>query len=49
MESSSDRSKLVDPELYFEDNIDKCIIIDEIQFFPEIFPLLRSSIDKKRY
>jgi len=48
MESGSDRNKLIDPELFFEDNINKCIIIDEIQFYPEIFPLLRSSIDKQR-
>lgn len=48
MESIADRNKLLDPELYFADNIDKCIIIDEIQFSPEIFPVLRSSIDKNR-
>ena len=48
MESIADRNKLLDPELYFTDNIDKCIIIDEIQFSPEIFPVLRSSIDKNR-
>jgi predicted AAA+ superfamily ATPase len=39
---------LSDPMLFFEANIDKCIIIDEIQLMPELFALLRSSVDNKR-
>lgn len=48
MESNADRNKLTEAELYFEENLDKIVIIDEVQFYPELFPLLRSSIDKKR-
>ena len=48
MESPTDRNKLTEPELFFDDHQDKCIILDEIQRMPELFPILRSSIDKKR-
>jgi predicted AAA+ superfamily ATPase len=39
---------LSEPALYFEKNEDACIIIDEVQRVPELFPILRSVIDKKR-
>lgn len=45
MESRRDRNVLSDPELFFSNHQSDCIIIDEIQLFPELFPLLRSSID----
>ena len=48
MENPSDLSKLSEPALYFENNEDACIIIDEVQRIPELFPILRSVIDKKR-
>ena len=48
MDSATDRNKLTDPELYFGEHEDKCLIIDEIQFYPDLFPLMRSAIDKKR-
>ncbi len=48
MENPTDLSKLSEPTLYFEKNEDACIIIDEIQRIPELFPILRSVIDKKR-
>jgi hypothetical protein len=48
LESITDLRKLSDPELFLNENIDKCIIIDEIQRKPELFPLLRSLVDKKR-
>ena len=48
MESHADRNKLTDAELFFEENIDRCVIIDEVQFYPDLFPVLRSSIDKNR-
>ncbi len=48
MESVVDRNKLTEPELYFDENMDKCLIIDEIQFYPELFSAMRSSIDKLR-
>lgn len=48
LESHSDIIKLTEPEHFFLNNMDKCIIIDEIQHMPELFPLLRSVIDVKR-
>ncbi|MCU0462010.1 MAG: ATP-binding protein [Bacteroidales bacterium] len=48
LESPTDRNKLTEPEYFFKDNIDKCVVLDEIQRMPELFPLLRSSIDKHK-
>lgn len=49
MESHRDVSKLGDDaEMFFEYHQDKLIILDEIQAQPQLFPLLRSVIDKKR-
>lgn len=47
LESTQDLVKLSDPEMYFNNNEDKCIIIDEIQRRKDLFPLLRSVIDTK--
>tara|TARA_R110002050_G_scaffold221441_1_gene357247 strand:+ start:12521 stop:13687 length:1167 start_codon:yes stop_codon:yes gene_type:complete len=48
LENPRDFAKLHDPVLYFEANQDKCIILDEIQRNPELFPVLRSMIDLNR-
>ena len=49
LELSSDLSKLTrDPETFLESYLDNCVIIDEIQRKPDLFPLLRSLIDQKR-
>jgi len=48
LESFSDIAKLSEPELFFKNNTDKCIILDEIQQMSELFPLLRSVIDNHR-
>lgn len=48
MESYSDIAKLEEPELFFLENQSKCIILDEIQRKSELFPLLRSVIDRNR-
>ena len=48
LESPIDRSKLSDPETFFIDNQDKCIVLDEIQRMSELFPILRSVIDRYR-
>lgn len=48
LENPEDMVKLTDPVLFFNQNIDKCIILDEIQRAPELFPILRSMVDKKR-
>ena len=48
LENPRDIAKLQDPVLYFEDNINKCIILDEIQNTPYLFSILRSMVDLKR-
>ena len=48
LEYPEDLNKLTDPALFFLQNTDKCIIIDEVQRKPDLFPVLRSIIDKKR-
>jgi predicted AAA+ superfamily ATPase len=48
LESIADFQKLENPELYFQQHIDKCVIVDEIQNKPDLFPILRSVIDKDR-
>lgn len=46
LESPSDLRKLNDPELFFETNQQKTICLDEIQLRPELFPALRSIVDR---
>ena len=48
LENPSDLSKLTDPVLFFSNNEDKCIILDEVQRKPDLFPVLRSMIDQNR-
>ncbi|MEO9871731.1 ATP-binding protein [Ekhidna sp.] len=48
LESERDLSVLSSPELYFDEHLEECIILDEIQVKPSLFPILRSSIDKHR-
>lgn len=48
LELPSDLNKLNDPELYLGDNEEKMIIIDEVQRMPELFPILRALIDRKK-
>ncbi len=48
LESTSDLVKLTEPELYFKNNEDKCIIIDEVQRDKSLFPIIRSVIDSKK-
>lgn len=48
LELFSDLNKLSDPELYLKQFENDLVIIDEIQRKPELFPLLRALIDKKR-
>lgn len=48
LEFSKDRVKLEDPAFYLEKNQDKLICLDEIQRVPELFPELRSLIDRNR-
>ncbi len=48
LENHADLNKLNDIELFFEHNQDKLICIDEIQRKPNLFPQLRSIIDRDR-
>lgn len=48
LESPSDRAKLSDAENYFELHKGTLIILDEIQRVPELFPMLRGVIDRRR-
>ncbi|MBN2860727.1 MAG: ATP-binding protein [Sphaerochaetaceae bacterium] len=46
MESPVDRSKLQNPEMYLG-SLEGLIILDEIQLYPELFPVLRVLADRK--
>ena len=48
LELPEDQSKLFEPQLFLEQHVDKCVILDEIQQIPHIFPVLRGLIDKHR-
>ncbi len=48
LEFPPDIAKLENAILFFENNLDKCIILDEVQRKPELFPLLRALVDRKR-
>jgi predicted AAA+ superfamily ATPase len=48
LESPRDQLKLSQPQLYFEQHRDACIIIDEIQRDKSLFPILRSEVDAYR-
>ena len=42
LEKPSDYAKLNEAELLFTENREKCIIIDEVQVRPEVFPVIRA-------
>ncbi len=46
LEDDRDLQKLSEPALFFEMNQKKLICIDEIQRRPDLFPILRSIVDK---
>ena len=48
MEKPSDYNKLDNAQYYFSAHSDKCIIIDEIQNKPDLFPLIRSVVDENK-
>jgi uncharacterized protein len=48
LEKISDLNKLNDPELFFEENQDRTIILDEIHHLPNLFPLIRAMVDTHR-
>lgn len=48
LESPADLRKFNDVEFFLNQNANTNLIIDEVQRLPELFPVLRSVIDKKR-
>ncbi len=48
LESEADLARLTEPELYLERHQDKLVILDEIHRRPDLFPALRSLIDRAR-
>ncbi len=48
LESTTDRAKLAEPELYLPQHEDKLVILDEIQRVPQLFQSLRGLIDAGR-
>jgi len=48
LENPRHEIKLNDPVLFFENNEDKCIVLDEIQRRKDLFPILRAMIDQNR-
>ena len=48
LERPSDIDRLADAEFTLSQYADKCVIIDEIQVKPDLFPLLRALVDEKR-
>lgn len=45
LENPADLDKLENPQLFFHQNKEKCIIIDEVQTKADLFPVLRSFVD----
>ncbi|MBU2650699.1 MAG: ATP-binding protein [Bacteroidetes bacterium] len=48
LELPLDANILSNPQVFFQNNPDKCIILDEIQRIPELFPVIRAVIDQHR-
>lgn len=48
LELPSNRNKLSEPELFFENHLQDLVILDEIHRTPDIFQILRSFIDRRR-
>ena len=48
LQNRNDLAKLNEPSLFFQHNAEKTICLDEIQRSPDIFPVLRSEIDRNR-
>lgn len=48
LQNPDDYNMLLEPMLFFEENKDKMICLDEIQLYPYLFSILRSIVDKNR-
>jgi uncharacterized protein len=48
MQDENDRSQIADPNLFFKSHPDSLIVLDEVQYAPDIFRHLRPEIDRDR-
>lgn len=48
MERRADRQILEEPDLYLDEQIDRLVVIDEVQLMPDLFKALRAQIDQRR-
>jgi len=48
LELSTDLDKLQNAESFLSQHTEKCVILDEVQRKPELFPLLRALVDQNR-
>ena len=48
LEDPADLRKLSDPRHYLGQKLGRLIVIDEVQRMPELFPVIRSQIDRNR-
>jgi hypothetical protein len=48
LEKPSDIEKLSEPELYLSEHKNCCVVLDEVQQKPNIFPIIRSLVDEHR-
>lgn len=48
MQNRDDFAMLSEPSLFFRNNVDRIVCLDEIQQTPELFSVLRSEIDRDR-
>ncbi|MDQ2779280.1 MAG: AAA family ATPase [Pseudomonadota bacterium] len=48
LERAADRARLAEPELYFAQHREHLMVLDEVQFMPELFSHLRPEIDADR-
>ncbi len=48
LERAADRARLAEPELFFARHRGSLVVLDEVQFMPELFTHLRPEIDAER-
>ena len=48
LENPDDRARLANPTLFFSEQKSSLICLDEVQFMPNLFPVLRSIIDRNK-
>ncbi|MCY4138808.1 MAG: ATP-binding protein [Rhodobacteraceae bacterium] len=48
MERNADRQVLEEPDLYLDEQMGRLVVIDEVQFVPDLFTALRGQIDRRR-